>query len=225
MKIRRRCIFDFDGVLLESEYAGNKQIADYLTGDRPSDHARAIDGQFHGPGRRRFPRRARALDRPAAARGFPRRARGRGCARDGRRDRARSPARSPSSARCRRPAQGGRVVELDALDHAPSRPSRPRRRVRRHDLSAAASMSRAASRRPTSISTPPTRSACRSPLRDHRGFAGRRRPARWPRARRSSACRRQPLRARSCRAAARARRAAISPTSFDEVAAILALTA
>ncbi|MEZ0242514.1 MAG: hypothetical protein ACAH11_04015, partial [Sphingomonas sp.] len=25
-------IFDFDGVLLESEYAGNKQIADYLTG-------------------------------------------------------------------------------------------------------------------------------------------------------------------------------------------------
>lgn len=25
-------IFDFDGVLLDSEYAGNKQIADYLTG-------------------------------------------------------------------------------------------------------------------------------------------------------------------------------------------------
>ena len=25
-------ILDFDGVLLESEYAGNKQIADYLTG-------------------------------------------------------------------------------------------------------------------------------------------------------------------------------------------------
>ena len=25
-------LFDFDGVLIESEYAGNRQIADYLTG-------------------------------------------------------------------------------------------------------------------------------------------------------------------------------------------------
>ena len=45
-------LFDFDGVLIESEYAGNRQIADYLTGDRPSDHAGGIDGAVHGAGRR-----------------------------------------------------------------------------------------------------------------------------------------------------------------------------
>jgi HAD superfamily hydrolase (TIGR01509 family) len=37
-------IFDFDGVLLESEWAGNKQIADYLTGiGQPTSVAEAME--------------------------------------------------------------------------------------------------------------------------------------------------------------------------------------
>jgi HAD superfamily hydrolase (TIGR01509 family) len=39
----RGLILDFDGVLLESEYAGNRQIADYLTGiGRPTTTAEAM---------------------------------------------------------------------------------------------------------------------------------------------------------------------------------------
>ena len=92
-------IFDFDGVLLESEWAGNKQIADWLTAHRPSDQRRGVDARVHGPGRARFHRRDRALDRPAAARRLPRRPRRGGCARASPRGSRRWRARSPSSAR------------------------------------------------------------------------------------------------------------------------------
>lgn len=41
-------LFDFDGVLIESEYAGNRQIADYLTGiGHPTTPAQAME-QFMG---------------------------------------------------------------------------------------------------------------------------------------------------------------------------------
>ncbi len=37
-------IFDFDGVLLESEWAGNKQIADWLTG---IGHPTSVEQSMH----------------------------------------------------------------------------------------------------------------------------------------------------------------------------------
>ena len=108
------------------------------------------------------------------------------------------------------------------LDREPSRPSRPRRRVRRHDLLAAASMSRAASRRPTSISTPPRRSACRSTA--SRSSRIRRSASQGALASGATVIglrRRPPLPARPCRAAARARRRATSPTISTRSRALL----
>ena len=78
--------------------------------------------------------------------------------------------RSPAAG----PAQGGRLVELDALAQQPPRPSRSDRRVRRSRLQRPrACRARQARARPLS-SCRATSSASTSTQRDPRGFGGRR---------------------------------------------------
>ena len=49
-------IFDFDGVLVESEYVGNKQIADYLSArGHPTSRSPAHDPEHPQPRRRSGP--------------------------------------------------------------------------------------------------------------------------------------------------------------------------
>ena len=168
-------IFDFDGVLLESEFEGNRLLAELLTDLGHPHQRRGGDQALRRARRAAVHRRDRAADRrPAAARiprapqGAERRAR---CAKGS----TRSPARSISSARCRRicprrSLRRARRAGSAAISTISAWPTRSA-----STSTAAASMSSAASRRPTSISMPPTRSA--SPidaLRDHRGFGGRR---------------------------------------------------
>ena len=167
-------IFDFDGVLLESEWAGNAQLADYLTarghptsveesmrefmGLAGLDFLGAIERWIGGPlpedfhaARTEEDERAlrEGLEEVAGAVAFIR-------------------SLPPDS------AQGDLLVQLDALDHEPSRRSWARRRVRRQDLL------RPRACRPRQAgagSLSPRRGRARHrhrPDRDHRGFAGRR---------------------------------------------------
>ena len=175
-------IFDFDGVLLESEWAGNKQIADYLTGIGHPTSVEESMNNFMG---------LAGLDFLAAIERWI----GRPVPDDFHDARAEEDARALAEGveevagavafirvAAAGPAQGDLLVELDPVGRPPPRPSRPRRRVRRQDLlGARACRARQAGARSLSPRRRRARRADR-PDRDHRGFAGRRRRRASPRA-------------------------------------------
>ena len=153
---------------------------------RPSEQRRgrdqALSSGYSGP--QISSTAIEAVDRRSAAAGIPRaRARSRPSARF-RKASARSLARSISCARFRRTCRGRWLRRARRAGFAPTSiiSASPMRSATMS--TAAASMSSAASRRPTFTCLPPTQLEVDDrALRDHRGFGGRARPAHSRRAR------------------------------------------
>ena len=113
-----RLIFDFDGVLLESEWAGNAQIADWLTASgHPTSVEEAMDEFMGLAGLDFIGAIERWIGRPAARR-LPRRPRRGGRARDRRRARGGGGRGRLHPRPAARSAQGDLLVELDPLGRA-----------------------------------------------------------------------------------------------------------
>jgi beta-phosphoglucomutase-like phosphatase (HAD superfamily) len=113
-------LFDFDGVLLESEHAGNRQIAELSDPHRPSDTPEDSMANFMGLSGEDF----LAAVENWIGRRFPtistKRARRRGAG-DGGRAGLRSPARSASCAACRRRCRARSSRRARPLDQHASR--------------------------------------------------------------------------------------------------------
>ena len=171
-------IFDFDGVLVDSECVATQQIADCADRARPSDQRRGGDDAIHGPALGRLPsaRSSAEIGRPlpddfhgAAPRRTSRRRLAEVAGGRGRRRLPRQPAADLP--------QGDRLVELDRVARAAARPARPRRHFGDRLFSAAEHVARGKPH-PDSISTPPQRSA--SPIERMRCHRGSRRSASRP---------------------------------------------
>ena len=224
MTVRRACIFDFDGVLIESEYAGNRQIADYLTGIGHPTTPEESMANFMGLAGRRFPRARSSAGSAAplpddfhAAREAEDRARD-----GGGRSTAVAGAVAFVRALPRRPAARDRLVELDRTGSPRiSSISASRDAFGDHDLFAAASMSTRGKPAPDLYLHAAARARRRHrALRDPRGFARRRhRRGRVGRAMSSACARAAHCALGPCRSPARARASTTIAHDFDEVAA------
>ena len=138
-------------------------LAELLTEPWSSDTAWGSDRTLHRPCRTGFHRHCRSSDRPAVTARIPS-MQTREASATALREGIDAVAGAVDFVRSLPAglAQGGRVIELDALDPHTSRSPRPSRSCSSRTSTAAGSMSSAASQRPISTFMPPTSSASRS---------------------------------------------------------------